>query len=60
MDKISTQKMAMTDSFRVFGGIFSAHTSPKLPTKHKSKETSSRGNIWGPCYIPKGEGLGGV
>ena len=32
---------------------------PEIPTKHNIKETASKGNIWGPFYIPKGGGLGG-
>ena len=56
MSKISEQKLATTDSFRIFDGILFAHTSPEILTKHNIKETSSKGNIWGTFYIPKGEG----
>ena len=56
MDVITEQKLAMTDSFRIFGGIFFAHPSPEILTKHNIKETASKGKIWGLFYIPKGEG----
>ena len=59
MGKISEQKLAMTNSFRIFGGSFSAHSSTDIWTKHNIKETVSKGNIWGPFYIPKAGGLGG-
>ena len=59
MGDISEQKLATTDSFCIFGGSFFAHPSPKITTKHNIKEAASKGNIWGPVYIPKGEGLDG-
>ena len=59
MGKIDEQKLVTADSFRVFGGIFYAHPSPNILNKHNIKETASKGNIWGPFYIPKGEGSGG-
>ena len=52
------QKVVTTDSFRVFGGSFSAHPLPRIPTKYNIKEAASKGNIRGPFYIPKGEGSG--
>ena len=36
-----------------------AHFLPEILTKHNIKETSSKGNIWGPFHLPKGEGPGG-
>ena len=57
MVKISEQKMAMTNSFLMFGGIF-AHFLLDILTKHNIKETASKGIIGGPWYIPNGEGLG--
>ena len=59
MGDISEQKLAATDSFRIFGGSFFAHSSPGILTKNNIKETSSKGNIWGPFYILKGEGSDG-
>ena len=59
MGDISERKLAMIDSFRVFGGNLFAHPSPELLTKHNIKETASKDNIWGPFYIPKGEGSDG-
>ena len=57
MGNISKWKMAMIDLFHVFGGSFFPRPSPEILTKYNIKETSSKGNIWGPIYIPKGEGL---
>ena len=59
MGKISKKKILMTDSFRIFGVICFPHPLPEKPTKQNIKETYSRGNIWGPFYTPKGEGLDG-
>ena len=59
MVDIAERKLATTNSFRVFGGSFFAHPSPDIPTKHNIKETASKGNIWGPFFIPKGGRLGG-
>ena len=59
MGDISKQKLAATDSFHIFGGSVFAHSLPKILTKHNIKETSSKGNIWGPFNIPKGESLDG-
>ena len=59
MSDISKQKLAATDSFRILGGSVFAHSLPEILTKHNIKETSSKGNIWGPFNIPKGEGLDG-
>ena len=59
MGKVSEQKMTTTDSFRVFAGSFFVYTSPEILTKHNIKESSSKGNIWGPFYIPKFEGSDG-
>ena len=59
MEDISARKMGATEFFRVFGGSVVAHQSPDILTKHNVKETASKGNIWGPFYIPKGEGSGG-
>ena len=59
MGKIDEQKLATTESFRFFGGSFFAHPSSEILTKHNIKETASKGKIWGPFYIPKGEGSGG-
>ena len=56
MGDISEQKLATTDSFQIFGGIFFAHPFPEILTKHNIKETTSKGNIWGPFYIPNVEG----
>ena len=58
MGKFAEQKLAMTDSFHMFGGIF-LRFLPEILTKHNIKETVSKGNIWGTFYIPKSEGLGG-
>ena len=43
----------------IFGGSFFAHPSPDILIKHNIKETASKGKIWSPCYIPKGEGSSG-
>ena len=59
MGDITDQKLATTNLFCVFGGSIFAHPSPDILTKHNIKETASKGNIWGPCYIPKGEGSSG-
>ena len=59
MGNISEKKLAIMDSLLIFGGSFFAHPSPEIMTKYNIKETSSKGNIWGPFYIPRGEGLGG-
>ena len=59
MGVIVEKKLAMMESFRIFGGVFFAHPLPELPTKHNIKETASKGNIWGPFYTPKGEVSGG-
>ena len=58
MGEIAEQKMAMTDSFHIFGGICFAHPLPEILTKHNIKETANKCNIWGQFYTPKGEGLG--
>ena len=58
MGKISKQKLAMKDSIRSYGGIF-FHFLSEILTRHNKKETVIKGKIWGPFYIPKGEGLGG-
>ena len=59
MGEIAEQKLTTTNSFHVFGGSFSAHPSPDILTKLNIKETESKGKIWGPFYIPKGDGSGG-
>ena len=59
MGKISKQKLAMTDSFRIYGGSFFAYLLSEMIIKHNIKETASKGNIWGPYYITKSEGSGG-
>ena len=59
MGKISKKKLAMTDSFRIFGVICFPHPLPEKPTKQNIKETDSKGNILGPIYTPKDEGLDG-
>ena len=59
MGNNSKQKMSRIESFHVFGGAFFDHPLPEILTKHNIKEDSSKGNIWGPFYIPKGEGSGG-
>ena len=46
------------NSFRILGGSFSVHTFPETLTKHNTKETASKGNIWGKFYIHKSEGEG--
>ena len=58
MGNIDEQKLATTDSFRIFDSSFS-HFLPEILTKCNIKETASNVNIWGPFYILKGEGLGG-
>ena len=35
---------------------FFAHPSPEIITIRNTKETASKGNIWGPFYMSKGEG----
>ena len=45
MGDIAKRKLAMTESFRIFGGIFFAHALPEILNKHYIKETSSRVNI---------------
>ena len=47
MGEIAEQKLATTNSFRIFGGNLSAHTSPDILAKHNIKETAGKGNIWG-------------
>ena len=59
MSNISDQKMETMALLCIFGGSFFANPSPEILTKYNIKETFSKGNIWGPFYIPKGEGLGG-
>ena len=59
MGDISEQKLATTDSFHVFGGSFPARPLPEILIQHNIKETASKGNIWGPFYIPKDEGSDG-
>ena len=59
MGNISKQKLVMTDSVRIFGGICFAHLSPEILTKHNINKIPSKVNTWGSFYIPKGEGLGG-
>ena len=59
MGNIAEQKLETAEYFRVFGGSFHAHPSPEILTKYNIKETTCEDNIWGPFYIPKGEGLGG-
>ena len=50
MGKIAEQKMAMTDSFQVFGGRFFAYPSHDIPTKHNINDNPSKVNIWGLFY----------
>ena len=57
--KPAKQKLATTNSFRVFGGSVFAHPSPDILNKHNIKETANKRNIWSPLYIPKDEGSGG-
>ena len=45
--------------FRIYDGSLFAHVSLFLISKHNIKENVIKRNIWGPFYIPKGEGLGG-
>ena len=56
--EISDQKLATTNSFRILVEFFCPplawHTDQ---TQYQG--TASKGNIWGPFYIPKGEDLGG-
>ena len=59
MGKISGQKMATTNSLRNFCGSFSARSLPDITNKHNIKETASKGKIWGPFYLSKGDILGG-
>ena len=59
MGDILDQKLATSDSLRVFGSSFSAPPSPEILTNHNFKGTSGISNIWGPFYIPKCESLGG-
>ena len=59
MGDIAKHKLEMAESFRIFGGSVFAHFSPEILTKHNIKETASKGNIWGPFYVPKGECSGG-
>ena len=56
MGEIAEQKLAVTESFDTFGGIF-PHPLPEILNKHNIKETAIKGNIWGPLYTPKGEGF---
>ena len=49
----------MTDSFRIYGVIYFPHPLSEILTKHNIKETASKGDIGGPFYMSKGEGLGG-
>ena len=36
-----------------------AHSFSEILTKHYIIKNSSKGNIWGPFYLPKGEGSDG-
>ena len=38
---------------------FFAHVLQEILIRHNIKENVSKGNIWGPLYKYKGEGLGG-
>ena len=51
MGDISEQKLVTMNLFHVFGGTFSAHPSPEIPTKHNIKENFSRGNLCSLFYI---------
>ena len=53
MGEIANQKLATTNSFRVFGCSFFAHPLPDILTKHNIEETASKGKIWVPFYILK-------
>ena len=59
MGDISEQKLSTTDSLHVFGGSYFPRLSPEILTKRNIREIASKSNIWGPFYIPKGEGLDG-
>ena len=59
MDEIDERKVVTTNSFRIFGGSFSTHPLPDILTKHNIKETASKKIIWGPFYMPIGEGSDG-
>ena len=59
MGNLVEQKLATKNSFHVFGVSIFAHSSPDILTKHNIKETESKGSIWVPFYIPRGEGTGG-
>ena len=59
MGNISNQKLETTESFRHFGGSVFSHLSPETMNKNNIRETIIKGNIWGPFYIPKGEGSDG-
>ena len=59
MGEIAEQNLMRKDSFRIFGGSVFSSSLPEILTKHNIKETSSKGNIWGPFNIPKGEGSDG-
>ena len=59
MGKIFERKLVMMNSLRIFCGSFSVNPSPAILNTHNIKETSSKSNIWGPFYTPKGGGSGG-
>ena len=42
-----------------FGGIPPPHPLPGIPNKQDIRKTVSKGDIWGPFYVPKGEVSGG-
>ena len=53
---IDKKQMATMQSFHICGCSFFPHPSPEIITKHNTKEIASKGNIWGPFYMSKGEG----
>ena len=59
MGDIDEQKIAMKDSLCIYGGSFLPISLSEILIKHTVKENSSKGNIWGPFYIPKVEASGG-
>ena len=59
MGNIDKKQMAKVKSFHICGCSFFVHPSPEIMTKHNTKETDSKGNIWGPFYMSKDEVWGG-
>ena len=52
------ERNSQRQTHSAFWWHFFDQPSPEIPAKQNMKETASKGKIWGPLYILKGEGLG--